>query len=69
MGMTTITDEMQQILDNYSPYVTENNEVIIGLKDAVLFLSVDREKEGSLIIRIDPINERLDWTIKDVFGQ
>lgn len=46
MGMKTITDEMQQILDSYSPYVTENNEVIIGLEDAFLFLSVDREKRG-----------------------
>lgn len=69
MGMKTITDEMQQILDSYSPYVTENNEVIIGLEDAFLFLSVDREKKGGLIIRIDLINERLDWTVNDVLGK
>lgn len=69
MCMTTISDEMQLILDSYSPYVTEENEVIIGLDDAVLFLSVDREQKGKLIIRIDKFNERVNWTIKDVLGQ
>lgn len=47
MGVPTITDKMQLILDSYSPFVTEENEVILGLEDAVLFLSVDREQKGN----------------------
>lgn len=37
MYVPTITDKMQLILDSYSPFVTEENEVILGLEDAVLF--------------------------------
>lgn len=69
MEMPTITDKMQLILDSYSPFVTEDNEVILGLEDAVLFLSVDREQKGKLIIRIDRLNERVNWTAKEVLGQ
>lgn len=69
MGVPTITDKMQLILDSYSPFVTEENEVILGLEDAVLFLSIDREQKGKLIIRIDRINERVNWTAKEVLGQ
>ncbi|HGE5781567.1 TPA: hypothetical protein ACGGHE_003507 [Bacillus pseudomycoides] len=69
MGSTTITEEMQLILDCYLPHVTEENEIIIGLEDAVLFLSVDREEKGKLMIRIDKINERVSWTAKEVLGQ
>lgn len=47
MCVPTITDKMQLILDSYSPLVTEENEVILGLEDAVLFLSVDREQKGN----------------------
>ena len=69
MCVPTITDKMQLILDSYSPFVTEENEVILGLEDAVLFLSVDREQKGKLIIRIDRLNERVNWTAKEVLGQ
>lgn len=69
MGVPTITDKMQLILESYSPFVTEENEVILGLEDAVLFLSVDREQKGKLIIRIDRLNERVNWTAKEVLGQ
>lgn len=69
MGVPTITDKMQLILDSYSPFVTEENEVILGLEDAVLFLSVDREQKGKLIIRIDRLNERVNWTAKEILGQ
>lgn len=69
MCVPTITDKMQLILDSYSPFVTEENEVILGLEDAVLFLSVDREQKGKLIIRIDRLNERVSWTAKEVLGQ
>lgn len=69
MCVPTITDKMQLILDSYSPFVTEENEVILGLEDAVLFLSVDREQKGKLIIRIDRLNERVNWTVKEVLGQ
>jgi hypothetical protein len=69
MYVPTITDKMQLILDSYSPFVTEENEVILGLEDAVLFLSVDREQKGKLIIRIDRLNERVNWTAKEVLGQ
>ncbi|PEQ55005.1 hypothetical protein [Bacillus cereus] len=69
MGVPTITDKMQLILDSYSPFVTEENEVILGLEDAVLSLSVDREQKGKLIIRIDRLNERVSWTAKEVLGQ
>jgi hypothetical protein len=69
MCVPTITDKMQLILDSYSPFVTEENEVILGLEDAVLFLSVDREQIGKLIIRIDRLNERVNWTAKEVLGQ
>ncbi|WP_074594943.1 hypothetical protein [Bacillus cereus] len=69
MGVPTITDKMQLILDSYSPFVTEENEIILGLGDAVLFLSVDREQKGKLIIRIDRLNERVNWTAKEVLGQ
>ncbi|WP_144597107.1 hypothetical protein [Bacillus cereus] len=67
MCVPTITDKMQLILDSYLPFVTEENEVILGLEDAVLFLSVDREQK--LIIRIDRLNERVKWTAKEVLGQ
>ncbi|PEU08268.1 MULTISPECIES: hypothetical protein [unclassified Bacillus (in: firmicutes)] len=67
MCVPTITDKMQLILDSYSPFVTEENEIILGLEDAVLFLSVDREQK--LIIRIDRLNERVNWTAKEVLGQ
>lgn len=69
MEIPTITDKMQLILDSYLPFVTEENEVILGLEDAVLFLSVDREQKGKLIIRIDRLNERVNWTAKEVLGQ
>lgn len=69
MCVPTITDKMQMILDSYSTFVTEENEVILGLEDAVLFLSVDREQKGKLIIRIDRLNERVNWTAKEVLGQ
>ncbi len=69
MCVPTITNKMQMILDSYSPFVTEENEVILGLEDAVLFLSVDREQKGKLIIRIDRLNERVNWTAKEVLGQ
>ncbi|AFU17461.1 hypothetical protein MC28_F017 (plasmid) [Bacillus thuringiensis MC28] len=69
MCVPTITEKMQLILDSYSPFVTEENEVILGLEDAVLFLSVDREQKGKLIIRIDRLNERVSWTAKEVLGQ
>lgn len=69
MCVPTITDKMQLILDSYLPFVTEENEVILGLEDAVLFLSVDREQKGKLIIRIDRLNERVSWTAKEVLGQ
>ncbi len=69
MCVPTITDKMQLILDSYLPFVTEENEVILGLEDAVLFLSVDREQKGKLIIRIDRLNERVNWTAKEVLGQ
>ncbi|MCU4981630.1 hypothetical protein OB987_29020 [Bacillus cereus] len=69
MCVPTITDKMQLILDSYSPFVTEENEVILGLEDAVLFFSVDREQKGKLIIRIDRLNERVNWTAKEVLGQ
>lgn len=69
MCLPTITDKMQLILDSYSPFVIEENEVILGLEDAVLFLSVDREQKGKLIIRIDRLNERVNWTAKEVLGQ
>jgi hypothetical protein len=68
MYVPTITDKMQLILDSYSPFVTEENEVILGLEDAVLFLSVDREQKGKLIIRIDRLNERVNWTAKRSIG-
>ncbi|PGC46084.1 hypothetical protein COM24_28965 [Bacillus toyonensis] len=69
MYVPTITDKMQLILDSYLPIITEENEVILGLEDAVLFLSVDREQKGKLIIRIDRLNERVSWTAKEVLGQ
>lgn len=69
MCVPTITDKIQLILDSYSPFVTEENEVILGLEDAILFLSVDREQKGKLIIRIDRLNERVNWTAKEVLGQ
>ncbi|HFK1812507.1 TPA: hypothetical protein ACGXQD_005638 [Bacillus cereus] len=69
MCVPTITDKMQLILDSYLPFVTEENEIILGLEDAVLFLSVDREQKGKLIIRIDRLNERVSWTAKEVLGQ
>ncbi|EJQ31078.1 hypothetical protein IEC_05653 [Bacillus toyonensis] len=69
MCVPTITDKMQLILDSYSSFVTEENEVILGLEDTVLFLSVDREQKGKLIIRIDRLNERVKWTAKEVLGQ
>ncbi|HFJ9478291.1 hypothetical protein [Bacillus thuringiensis] len=69
MCVPTITDKMQLILDSYSPFVTEENEVIFGLEDAVLFISVDREQKGKLIIRINRLNERVNWTVKEVLGQ
>ncbi len=69
MYVPTITDKMQLILDSYLPLITEENEVILGLEDAVLFLSVDREQKGKLIIRIDRLNERVSWTAKEVLGQ
>jgi len=69
MYVPTITDKMQLILDSYLPLITEENEVILGLEDAVLFLSVDREQKGKLIIRIDRLNERVNWTAKEVLGQ
>ncbi|WIG24849.1 hypothetical protein [Bacillus toyonensis] len=69
MGVPTITDKMQLILDSYSSFVTEENEVILGLEDAVLFLSVDGKQKGKLIIRIDRLNERVNWTAKEVLGQ
>ncbi|MGD6955427.1 hypothetical protein ACQCWI_27970 [Bacillus thuringiensis] len=66
--MAVRTEKMKQILECYSEHVTENQEVIIGLEDGMLILSSDPIEKGNFIIRIQPINERLNWSVNEVLG-
>lgn len=66
--MVTKTEKMKEILECYSEHVEGDEDVIIGLEDGMLILSSDPEVKGNFIVRIQPVNERIKWSINEVLG-
>lgn len=66
--MASATEAMKMILQAYSNKVSTKDEIVIGLEDGVLMLSADPQKSNHVIIKVEEMNERLPYTIKEVTG-
>jgi len=66
--MAGATEVMKLIVQTYSNKVSTTSDIVIGLEDGVLMLSADPKKSNHLIIKVEEMNERLPYTIKEVTG-
>ncbi|MEH7003577.1 hypothetical protein [Priestia megaterium] len=64
-----ISDALERILEDYTDRVLEGNDVLIALKDGIVTLVKGDEGEAPIIIKVDMIEENLNLTLKEVFGE
>jgi len=65
--MTSISKELERILEDYAPIVKEGQQVLIGLLDGTVQLEKGQEGEAPMQIRVSPLDERLEMTIDTLF--
>jgi len=65
--MTSISKELERILEDYAPIVKEGHQVLIGLLDGTVQLEKGQEGEAPVQIRVSPLDERLEITIDTLF--
>lgn len=56
--MTSISKELERILEDYAPIVKEGHQVLIGLLDGTVQLEKGQEGEAPVRIRVSPLDER-----------
>jgi len=65
--MTSISKELERILEDYAPIVKEGNHVLIGLLDGTIQLEKGEEGEAPVQVRVSPLHERLEITVDTLF--
>lgn len=65
--MTSISKELEHILEDYAPIVKEGHQVLIGLLDGTVQLEKGQEGEAPVQIRVSPLDERLEMTVDALF--
>ena len=65
--MTSISKELERILEDYAPIVKEGNHVLIGLLDGTIQLEKGEEGEAPVQVRVSPLYERLEITVDTLF--
>ncbi|MCZ8497242.1 hypothetical protein [Priestia megaterium] len=65
--MTSISKELERILEDYAPIVKEGHQVLIGLLDGTIHLEKGQEGKAPVQIRVSPLDERLEITIDTLF--
>jgi len=65
--MTSISKELERILEDYAPIVKEGHQVLIGLLDGTVQLEKGQEGEAPVRIRVSPLDERLEITVDTLF--
>ncbi|MED4035843.1 hypothetical protein [Priestia megaterium] len=65
--MTSISKELERILEDYAPIVKEGHQVLIGLLDGIIHLEEGQEGEAPVQIRVSPLDERLEITVDTLF--
>ena len=65
--MTSISKELERILEDYAPIVKEGKHVLIGLLDGTIYLEKGQEGEAPVQIRVSPLDERLEITVDTLF--
>ncbi|MEH6841996.1 MULTISPECIES: hypothetical protein [Priestia] len=65
--MTSISKELERILEDYAPIVKEGHQVLIGLLDGTIHLEKGQAGEAPVQIRVSPLDERLEITIDTLF--
>ena len=67
--MTSISKELERILEDYAPIVKEGQQVLIGLLDGTVQLEKGQEGEApvQIQIRVSPLDERLEITVDTLF--
>ncbi|MDC7767219.1 MULTISPECIES: hypothetical protein [Priestia] len=65
--MTSISKELERILEDYTPIVKEGHQVLIGLLDGTVQLEKGQEGEAPVQIRVSPLDERLEITVDTLF--
>lgn len=65
--MTSISKELERILEDYAPIVKEGHQVLIGLLDGTIHLEKGQGGEAPVQIRVSPLDERLEITIDTLF--
>lgn len=67
--MKEIPSILRELLETYSARVIERQDVIVVLDDAVLVFEKGGKGEAPVRIRIEPVDLRLDATVREVFGK
>ncbi|MED5247529.1 hypothetical protein [Priestia sp. LL-8] len=65
--MTSISKELERILEDYAPIVKEGKHVLIGLLDGTIHLEKGKEGEAPVQIRVSSLDERLEITVDTLF--
>ncbi|MED4001594.1 hypothetical protein [Priestia aryabhattai] len=65
--MSSISKELERILEDYAPIVKEGKHVLIGLLDGTIYLEKGQEGEAPVQIRVSPLDERLEITVDMLF--
>jgi len=65
--MTSISKELERILEDYTPIVKEGHQVLIGLLDGTVQLEKGQEGEAPVRICVSPLDERLEITVDTLF--
>ncbi|MFD0084257.1 hypothetical protein [Priestia megaterium] len=65
--MTSISKELERILEDYALIVKEGHQVLIGLLDGTVQLEKGQEGEAPVQIRVSSLDERLEMTIDALF--
>lgn len=60
---------LETLLDKYSAHVKNGEDIIVILKDSVLFLEKGVNKKSPIIIKVESFEEILDLTIDELLDE
>jgi hypothetical protein len=63
-----ISEKLMIILQTYDGFIKNGNDVVIGLNDGVVFLEKGECKEDPIVIKVEPVDERIHLDIGEVFS-
>ncbi|MGG3801183.1 hypothetical protein [Metabacillus fastidiosus] len=63
-----INKTLETVIKQYSDTVNEGNDIVIGLLDGVIFLEKGELTNSPMLIKIEPIDKKIDMTIKEFFA-